>query len=173
MFEWIDSYSKPGEIDESNSPGDASAYHLSSSPPSSVEILTESMSSSPASSSQLQRRPSGLKYWFHHLDTRSSNESSSLGGAAPNLEKASDVADLIVRCLQKCGESTSCLPLFKMIFASLSDIDENRYTRQLDARARDILLAATIARLVQFVSKHIGLVFICDDVQCELYFPSK
>ncbi|KAI7898063.1 uncharacterized protein BX663DRAFT_526061 [Cokeromyces recurvatus] len=75
------------------------------------------------------------------------------------------MVDLISRCLQKCGEEDGYMPLFKVIFTSLEDISENRYTRLLDGRARDILLTGVITRIVTHVSKHVGLVFICDDVQ--------
>ncbi|KAI9469638.1 MAG: hypothetical protein EXX96DRAFT_586924 [Benjaminiella poitrasii] len=77
----------------------------------------------------------------------------------------SDMVDLILRCLQKCGEESGYVPLFKVIFASLGEVSENRYTRLLDGRARDILLTGVITRMVMHVSRHAGLVFICDDVQ--------
>ncbi|KAI9271789.1 hypothetical protein BDA99DRAFT_500982 [Phascolomyces articulosus] len=102
--------------------------------------------------------------WLRRLASYSS-ATRSASGSMHNTDINNEMADLIVHCLHKCGEQESLLPLFKAAFASMSDIPENRYTAKLDGRARDILLASVITRMVRYVSEHIGLVLICDDVQ--------
>lgn len=80
---------------------------------------------------------------------------------------SNELVDLITRCLRICGEEEGFLPLFKVVFTTLSDVEDNRYTRRLDGRARDILFKGLITRMVRYVSEHIGLVFISDDIQCK------
>jgi hypothetical protein len=85
-------------------------------------------------------------------------------------ETGNEMSDLICRCLRVCGEEDGFLPLFKVIFASLADQEENKYTSRLDGRGRDILLIGVITRMVRYVSDHVGLVLISDDVQCKKKF---
>lgn len=80
---------------------------------------------------------------------------------------SNELVDLIARCLRTCGEEEGFIPLFKVVFTTLSDVEDNRYTRRLDGRARDILLKGLITRMVRYVSEHIALVFISDDIQCK------
>lgn len=84
-----------------------------------------------------------------------------------NVECSSEIASLVTRCLRICGEQEEFLPLFKVVFANLADLLENRYTQRLDSRGRDILLIGLITRMTKYVSEHVNLVFILDDVQCE------
>lgn len=83
------------------------------------------------------------------------------------IDGTHEIVDLITRCLRICGEEDGFLPLFKVVFNTLSDVEDNRYTRRLDGRARDILLTGLITRMVRYVSEHVNLVFISDDVQCK------
>ncbi|KAI8380592.1 hypothetical protein EDC96DRAFT_491498 [Choanephora cucurbitarum] len=81
------------------------------------------------------------------------------------IEGFNELEDLIIRCLRICGEEDAFLPLFKVVFSVLTDMEDNRYTRRLDGRARDVLLTSLISRMTRYVSEHVGLVFILDDVQ--------
>ncbi|ORX45471.1 hypothetical protein DM01DRAFT_1311751 [Hesseltinella vesiculosa] len=107
----------------------------------------------------------------HHrmqtLNSHSSVTRSSYGAYSTYSPDGSgnEVAELILRCLRKCGEEDGFLPLFKMIFGSLGETEENRYTRRLDGRGRDILLTGVITRMVKYVSECISVILICDDVQ--------
>ncbi|KAI9269939.1 hypothetical protein BY458DRAFT_510336 [Sporodiniella umbellata] len=85
--------------------------------------------------------------------------------SGPLSESSHDLIDLIIRCLKKCGEEEEFLPLFKVVFGTLSNLHDNRSTRRLDVRGRDILLTGVMVRMIRYVSDHIGLVFISDDVQ--------
>ncbi|CAO3591042.1 unnamed protein product [Absidia cylindrospora] len=80
-------------------------------------------------------------------------------------DAANEILDLILRCLRKCGEDDGFLPLFKVIFGSIGETEENKYTRRLDGRGRDILLTGVITRMVKYVSEIMPIVLICDDVQ--------
>lgn len=116
------------------------------------------------------RSPSSASFpttqeWFKRL-TLSSSVATSTGSNSNNIEMMNDLTELIARCLYKCGEEKGYLPLFKLIFTALNEVEENRYTRLLDGRARDILLTGVITRMIVHVSRSIGLVFICDDIQC-------
>lgn len=82
-------------------------------------------------------------------------------------ESSHELIELITRCLKKCGEEEDFLPLFKVVFSNLSSLSDNRATRRLDVRGRDILLTGVTTRMIRYVSEHIGLVFISDDVQCK------
>ncbi|KAI8148161.1 hypothetical protein BJV82DRAFT_594826 [Fennellomyces sp. T-0311] len=102
--------------------------------------------------------------WLRRIASYSS-ATRSITGSGHNLDGSNEMAELITQCLQKCGEQESLLPLFKVAFASMNDVEENKYTSRLDGRARDILLSAVITRMVRYASEHVGLVLICDDVQ--------
>lgn len=82
-------------------------------------------------------------------------------------DTTNEVLELVLRCLRKCGEDDGFLPLFKIIFGTMGDMDENRFTRRLDGRGRDILLTGVITRMVKYVSEILPIVLICDDVQCK------
>ncbi|RCI02739.1 hypothetical protein CU098_006304, partial [Rhizopus stolonifer] len=88
-----------------------------------------------------------------------------LSGGGPLSESSHELIELITRCLKKCGEEEDFLPLFKVVFSNLSSLSDNRATRRLDVRGRDILLTGVTTRMIRYVSEHIGLVFISDDVQ--------
>ncbi|KAI8987603.1 hypothetical protein BDF20DRAFT_277734 [Mycotypha africana] len=106
---------------------------------------------------------------FEHVQQFVSNSttSRSSGGYRSNdhSDGSNELAELITRCLRKCGEEEGLLPLFKVVFANLGDIEDNRYTLRLDGRARDILLSGIITRMIKYVSEHVSLVFISDDCQ--------
>lgn len=138
------------------------AYNTSNPSNPSIAESNESVNTTPSSTSF----PTN-KEWFRSLASYASMAPSSLGSGSNNIEICNEMVDLISRCLQKCGEETGYMPLFKVIFTTLNDVGENRYTRLLDGRARDILLTGVITRIVQHVSRCVGLVFICDDVQCK------
>ncbi|KAI9248827.1 hypothetical protein BDA99DRAFT_608896 [Phascolomyces articulosus] len=76
-----------------------------------------------------------------------------------------NIPHTIVYCLNKCGEDDIYLPLFRNIFPSMGDFDENQYTQRLDERTRDRILRNLVLRMVQYVSDYMNLVFICDDLQ--------
>lgn len=122
----------------------------------------ESLNASPSSANT-----STNKDWVRSLASYTSMPPSSMGSSSNHIDFSNEIVDLISRCLQKCGEEMDYIPLFKVIFTTMNDVEENRYTRLLDERARDILLTGLITRIAQYVSKYVGLVFICDDVQCE------
>ncbi|CEG63430.1 hypothetical protein RMATCC62417_00573 [Rhizopus microsporus] len=103
--------------------------------------------------------------FFRRLNSRASVPTSSCVSHPNYAESNNEIVELIRHCLEKCGEEEGYIPLFKAVLPGLNDIEENRYTRLLDGRARDILLTGVITRITHYVSKHIGLVFICDDVQ--------
>ncbi|KAF7723985.1 hypothetical protein EC973_001445 [Apophysomyces ossiformis] len=103
---------------------------------------------------------------FRRLTSGSNVTRSSYGCTSMRSpDVPNEIAELIIRCLRKCGEDEGFLPLFKVVFANLSDLEENKYTCRLDGRGRDVLLIGVIYRMIRYVSEHIGLVFICDDVQ--------
>lgn len=124
----------------------------------------ESFSSSPSPSTA--SFPNS-KDWFKRLASNTSVSPSSLGSGSNNTDSNNEMIELISRCLQKCGEEDGYMPLFKVIFTTLTDVSENRYTRLLDGRAKDILLTGVITRIVHYASKHVQLVFICNDMQCK------
>lgn len=118
------------------------------SPPSSIDI------------------PISREFVRRHSSYVSAMSPSPLGSLCNSKETISDMERLVLRCLQKCGEETKYVPLLKAIFTNLNDVDENNYTKILDARARDIILTGLITRIVHHVSKHAELVFFCDNIQC-------
>lgn len=95
------------------------------------------------------------------------SRNSAIEPEAQHPESSNEITELITRCLRICGEEDGLLPLFKVIFAALADLPDNRYTLRLDGRGRDILLTGVITRMIRYVSEHVGLVFISDDVQCK------
>lgn len=166
LFEIIDSDKIPAKgtnKSDSNSQTTDSSYQGFNQPnqPSAAGSI-RSLNSSPSPSTT--SFPNS-KDWFKKLASRNSMAPSSIGSNASHVDLSGEMLQLITRCLQKCGEESGYMPLFKVIFTSLNDVNENRYTRLLDGRARDILLTGVISRMVHYVSKHVGLVFICDDVQ--------
>lgn len=130
----------------------------------SVDDTSESMCSSQSNSSTSF---CASREWFKQLASYTSPSPSSFGSDSNIIEMSNDLIGLISRCLQKCGEEDEYLPLFKVVFTTLNNVEENRYTRLLDGRARDILLAGVITRMVYHASVHVRLVFSCDDIQCE------
>lgn len=167
LFEIIESDKipvKPMARSDSNSHSTADSIHQgftrhSHSVTGSIESENSSRSLSSVSFPTAQE-------WFKRLTTYSSLTPSSFGSNSNNAELTNDMIEMISRCLHKCGEERGYMPLFKLIFTTLNEVEENRYTRLLDGRAKDILLTGVITRMVLHVSKHIGLVIICDDIQC-------
>ncbi|KAL0091054.1 hypothetical protein F4703DRAFT_1400836 [Phycomyces blakesleeanus] len=87
-------------------------------------------------------------------------------GSCPDYQAFNkEVEELIQRCLLKCGESESYLPLFKMIFPVLNNISENNDTKSLDGRSRDIVISRIVIKMINYVGKFYGLLFVCDDAQ--------
>ncbi|ORZ21135.1 hypothetical protein BCR42DRAFT_345789 [Absidia repens] len=80
-------------------------------------------------------------------------------------EETNELVDLILRCLDKCGENVSMLPLFRDLSSDLSDIENNKYTKHIDGRARDILLTGVIGRMIKYLSQFVMVFMICDDMQ--------
>jgi hypothetical protein len=80
-------------------------------------------------------------------------------------EVTTELVDLILKCLRKIGEDESFLPLFKGVFTALSEVDENRFTRKLDGRGRDILFTGMIVRMIRYLTEYVSIMIICDDVQ--------
>lgn len=95
------------------------------------------------------------------------SRSSIIDTGDPISEGSNELVDLVTRCLRICGEEDGFLPLFKVVFNNLSEVEDNRYTQRLDGRGRDIILTGLITRMIRYVSEHVGLVFISDDVQCK------
>lgn len=62
------------------------------------------------------------------------------------------------------------MPLFKTVFPALASVEENKLTKRLDGRAHDILLMGVITRMARYASEQVGLVFICDDIQCKEWY---
>ncbi|KAG0191251.1 hypothetical protein DFQ28_000646 [Apophysomyces sp. BC1034] len=94
---------------------------------------------------------------FRRLTGGSNVTRSSYGcNSIRSPDTPNEAAELIVRCLRKCGEDEGFLPLFKVVFTALSEIDENKYTCRLDGRGRDILLTGVISRIIRYVSEHVG-----------------
>jgi hypothetical protein len=161
LFEIADSDRIPHKKSARSIKTNSVASNISQSLPKSVHSTeTTASSNSPSSTSFPNNRE-----WFRRLASYTSVPESV--GRNSNQAITNEVIELISRCLYKCGEEEGYMPLFKVIFTTLSDVDENRYTRLLDGRARDILLTGVITRMVLYISKHVGLVFVCDDVQCK------
>lgn len=161
LFDIIDSDKIPQNTKKRTSPlnhhGSTSSPHYDSSPSSSVTSIPYSNTNITVNN-RLQR-----------LTTYSSVTRSSYGAfSTQSPDAANEILELILRCLRKCGEDDGFLPLFKVVFGSLGGTEENRYTRRLDGRGRDILLTGVITRMVKYVSEIMPLVLICDDVQCKL-----
>ncbi|KAI8988967.1 hypothetical protein BDB01DRAFT_783845 [Pilobolus umbonatus] len=76
-----------------------------------------------------------------------------------------DLSALIKRCLCKCGEQEDYMPLFKIFFHTMRDVEENKYTHSLDGQAVDILLTGLLTRMIRYASSYVGIVFVCDDIQ--------
>ncbi|KAI7854568.1 hypothetical protein BDC45DRAFT_508695 [Circinella umbellata] len=76
-----------------------------------------------------------------------------------------DIASNILYCLDKFGEDENYLPLFRIIFPSMSNVDENQYTKRLDERSRDRILQNLVLRMIEYVSDYMSLVLFCDDIQ--------
>ncbi|KAI8336142.1 hypothetical protein BC941DRAFT_428418 [Chlamydoabsidia padenii] len=161
LFDIIDSDKVPRNNKKRNSPLNYSGYVTSPqfdlSPSSSVVSVSNhgTNSNNTISPIRLQRRT-----------TYSSTARSSFGAFSTQCpETGNEILELILRCLRKCGEDDSLLPLFKVIFGSMGEIENPRYIRRLDGRGRDILLTAVISRMVKYVSETMPIVLVCDDVQ--------
>ncbi|KAI8139465.1 hypothetical protein BJV82DRAFT_521836 [Fennellomyces sp. T-0311] len=122
-------------------------------PECTIEVSEENDSLSMRSGSLLRRLHSS-KARLPSISVRNSQEAFQC-----------ELSATIVRCLRKCGEDDSYLPLFKAMFPALSDIQENQYTRRLDPRTSDRILCNLVLRMVQHVSEHQNLVLFCDDIQ--------
>ncbi|KAG0795990.1 hypothetical protein G6F22_004998 [Rhizopus arrhizus] len=141
------------------------ASGVSSSPPSSpsspIALATIKESQVPANTTTTNSTQQSAS----HL----ANQRPSVAGAEVNgdslPESSNELVELITRCLRKCGEEEEFLPLFKVVFTTLADLQDNAATQRLDVRGRDILLTGVITRMIRYVSEHTGLVFISDDVQ--------
>lgn len=171
LFEIIDSDKVPYK---STTRPDSHAFSYISSgshPLSHGNYSPQSNKSATDSSDSIdsQRSSNSNKDIFKRFASYTSMAPSSLGSNSNNVEICNEIVELICRCLQKCGEERGYMPLFKVIFTTLNEVSENRYTRLLDGRARDILLTGVITRMFMHVSKSVGLVVICDDVQCKSY----
>ena len=79
----------------------------------------------------------------------------------------SELSSTVTRCLHKCGEDANYLPLFKVVFPLLSDVEDNEYTSRVDSRTGDMIISNLILRMVQHAADHQNLVLFCDDTQCK------
>ncbi|KAF7728389.1 hypothetical protein EC973_006197 [Apophysomyces ossiformis] len=161
LFEIIDSEKVPQNPTRNSLLSYVPSMHYTSrSGTPSVMDAMEVASSVADSTNQLDKdwRPRVLSY---------ASASPSLAALSMHNHDASpnEMAELICRCLAKCGESEGLLPVFKLVFLNLSEVEENKYSRRLDGRGRDILLSGVLVRMLRYVSEHVGLVFICDDMQ--------
>ncbi|KAI8968057.1 hypothetical protein BDF20DRAFT_898573 [Mycotypha africana] len=161
VFEMIDSDRIPFKTKAKHEDRDAAIDRSSyqSLGHSSMGTSSDSTNSNPSSTSLRDNKDWYKRFAYGTMPV------PTLGNTTENMEFTKEIVNLISRCLYKCGEEAGYLPLFKVIFTALTDVAENRYTRLLDGRARDILLAGVIVRMMHHVSKHVGLVIICDDVQ--------
>ncbi|KAI7871605.1 hypothetical protein BDF14DRAFT_1762829 [Spinellus fusiger] len=107
----------------------------------------------------------GYNEWSKRPTSYPSNSSTSSASFKAYHEINQGIIDLIKRCLVKCGESKSYLPLFKIIFTTLSEVKENKQTNHLDGRARDLILCGVITRMINYASRQVSLLLVCDDVQ--------
>ncbi|KAG0186756.1 hypothetical protein DFQ28_007360 [Apophysomyces sp. BC1034] len=160
LFELIDSERVPYNPTRTSMFGNVPSMHYASESGTPSIMDAVEVSSSATSAAQPE------KDWYHRI-TSYPSLSPSLGATSANNHDSAtnETAELVSRCLVKCGENEGLLPMFKLVFLTLSDVEENRYSRRLDGRGRDIILAGVIVRILRYVSEHIGLVFICDDVQ--------
>ncbi|KAI8331150.1 hypothetical protein BC941DRAFT_439130 [Chlamydoabsidia padenii] len=85
--------------------------------------------------------------------------------SSDHLGEINEMAGQILRCLSKCGENISLLPLFRDLSIDLGNVEENRHTKNIDGRARDILLVGVIGRMIQYLSQYVKVFIICDDMQ--------
>lgn len=83
------------------------------------------------------------------------------------MDENTNYAELISRCLLKCGENEALLPLFRDLSIDLGRIGNSSHTKHIDGRARDILLIGVIVRMVQHLSQFVRIFIICDDIQCK------
>ncbi|KAI8639281.1 hypothetical protein BD408DRAFT_350303 [Parasitella parasitica] len=124
-----------------------------------------------SSTSSVPQSPTATKDSYQNTDTvrQMSTHSNvlipSFNEPGLHAEGTNETTELITRCLCICGEEGELLPLFKVVFAALADLPDSKYTQRLDSRGRDILLTGVITRMIRYVSEHVGLVFISDDVQ--------
>jgi predicted ATPase len=96
---------------------------------------------------------------------KSTNSNVSPTSTNVRNEVTTELVDLIMKCLRKIGEDEAFLPLFKGVFTALSEVDENRFTRKLDGRGRDILFTGLIVRMIRYLAEYVSIMIICDDVQ--------
>lgn len=112
--------------------------------------------------------------WLKRLASYASSHSAINQKRTPSssspkngMDVGSELTEMILYSLHKCGEDECLLPLFKVVFAALADMEENKYTKRIEGRVRDRLLCRIIVRMVQYASKFTNLVLVCDDVQCK------
>ncbi|KAI9309138.1 hypothetical protein BJ944DRAFT_194658 [Cunninghamella echinulata] len=141
-------------------------HPMDTSPTSSLTSITYPVSNNITTTTATNNNNNNSNNRLQRLTTYSSMTRSSYGAfSTQSPDTTNEVLELILRCLRKCGEDDGFLPLFKIIFGTIGDMDENRFTRRLDGRGRDILLTGVITRMVKYVSEIIPVVLVCDDVQ--------
>ncbi|CAO3590801.1 unnamed protein product [Absidia cylindrospora] len=117
------------------------------------------------SSGSFSDRSSPITTPLHHQKQVHQKEHVEQQHAQELVEENNEMVELILRCLQKCGENTSLLPLFRDLSIDLGDVKNNRHTRHIDGRARDILLIGVIGRMIRYLSQFVMVFVICDDMQ--------
>ncbi|KAI8374416.1 uncharacterized protein BYT42DRAFT_639583 [Radiomyces spectabilis] len=167
LFELIETDQIPDNEKKTNVPDtNHSSQHLSAQLTSMQSAERKPTDLSIASDSTFQHaETSNSKDRGPRLTLYTSTSSTCKPTASHSTGTHNEVAEIILRALTKCGEDEGFLPLFKVIFGTLNDVEENQYTRLLDGRGRDILLTGVLVRMVRYVSEHISFVFICDDIQ--------
>lgn len=158
LFEIIDSNQVPQNTKRRS-------YNFNSSGGFFSGDSSASFESSPTTTTHTQF-PEAPNFHNHHTTACMENPE--------NADCSNEIAGLVTRCLRICGEQDEFLPLFKVIFANLADFPDNRYIQRLDSRGRDVLLIGLMTRMIKYVSDHVNLVFVLDDVQCKsLCMPHK
>ncbi|KAI9496217.1 hypothetical protein BDB00DRAFT_953131 [Zychaea mexicana] len=150
LMELIASSAVPQTTDAPISPGSKASF---TPDPECIVEVNEKSEISPDLSGNLLRRLHSYKKKSHNALPISQDVTES------------DIKQNILYCLHKCGEDDNYLPLFNVIFPSMSGVEESAYTERLDERTRERLLCNLILRMVQFVSKTTNLVLFCDDLQ--------
>lgn len=151
------------------------SVHLNDSPSNTGASVVSSTGSSVIPSPTTTKDSNNL-HNHRNENTLDSNISSTSAEASYDDHRlqaeasGNEIAELIARCLRICGEEERLLPLFKVVFTALAELGDNQYTHRLDGRGRDILLTGLITRMIRYVSEHVGLVFISDDVQCKSFY---
>ncbi|KAI8343565.1 hypothetical protein BC941DRAFT_411733 [Chlamydoabsidia padenii] len=129
-----------------------------------IEHATQQQDST-TSVSSVSNQSSPFMTPIQHQILMHQKEGSEQRRTQESMDENNDFGGLIARCLHKCGENEALLPLFRDMSIDLGGIENNRHTKHIDGRARDILLMGAIVRMVQYLSQFVNILMICDDMQ--------